>query len=70
LFPSKKRDARMTSKDATPSRFPLTDLSLGLAYGSAYDQLPLFAAKQWHPLPYHRADVQAQRVGAPLQLAY
>ncbi|BEP41792.1 acylase [Variovorax sp. V15] len=36
----------------------------------AYDQLPLFAAKQWHPLPFHRADVQAQRVGAPLQLAY
>ncbi|MBT2326603.1 penicillin acylase family protein [Variovorax paradoxus] len=36
----------------------------------AYDQLPLFAAKQWHPLPFHRADVEAQRVGAPLRLAY
>jgi|GEM_PF-2932521 len=59
----------MTSKNATPSRFPLMALSLGLAYGSAYDQPPLFAAKQWHPLPYHHADVQAQRVGAPLQLA-
>ncbi|RYY54052.1 MAG: acylase, partial [Comamonadaceae bacterium] len=29
----------------------------------AYDQLPLFAAKQWHPLPFHPADVQAQREG-------
>ena len=36
----------------------------------AYDQLPLFAAKQWHPLPFHRADIEAQRVGAPLRLAY
>ncbi len=36
----------------------------------AYDQLPLFAAKQWHPMPFHRADVEAQRVGAPLRLAY
>ncbi|MDP9916078.1 acyl-homoserine-lactone acylase [Variovorax boronicumulans] len=36
----------------------------------AYDQLPLFAAKQWHPLPFHPADVQAQREGKPLQLAY
>jgi len=36
----------------------------------AYDQLPLFAAKQWHPLPFHRADIDAQRVGAPLRLAY
>ncbi|MGJ7609800.1 MULTISPECIES: penicillin acylase family protein [unclassified Variovorax] len=36
----------------------------------AYDQLPLFAAKQWHALPFHPADVQAQREGKPLQLAY
>ena len=36
----------------------------------AYDQLPLFAAKQWHRLPFHRDEVEAQRVGAPLQLAY
>jgi acyl-homoserine-lactone acylase len=36
----------------------------------AYDQLPLFAAKQWHPLPFHPADVRAQREGTPLQLAY
>ncbi|MDR6858824.1 acylase [Variovorax guangxiensis] len=36
----------------------------------AYDQLPLFAAKQWHPLPFHRADIEAQRVGAPLRLVY
>ena len=36
----------------------------------AYDQLPLFAAKQWHPLPFHRPDIEAQRVGAPLRLVY
>lgn len=36
----------------------------------AYDQLPLFAAKQWHPLPFHRADIEAQRIAAPLRLAY
>ncbi|NDZ16647.1 acylase [Variovorax sp. WS11] len=36
----------------------------------AYDQLPLFAAKQWHPLPFHRADIEAQRAGAPLRLVY
>ncbi|VTU26351.1 penicillin acylase family protein [Variovorax sp. PBL-E5] len=36
----------------------------------AYDQLPLFSAKQWLPLPFHRADIDAQRVGAPLHLAY
>src|SRR5204862_1825915 len=36
----------------------------------AYDQLPLFSAKKWHPLPFHRADIEAQREGAPLQLAY
>ena len=36
----------------------------------AYDQLPLFAAKQWHPLPFHRADIEAQREGAPLRLDY
>ena len=36
----------------------------------AYDQLQLFAAKQWHRLPFHRDEVDAQRVGAPLELAY
>ena len=36
----------------------------------AFDQLPLFAAKQWNPLPFHAADVQAQRVGEALRLAY
>src|SRR5260221_255447 len=36
----------------------------------AYDQLPLFAAKRWHPLPFHPADVAAQREGSALQLAY
>jgi acyl-homoserine-lactone acylase len=36
----------------------------------AYDQLPLFAAKQWHPLPFHAEDVKAQREGPPLRLAY
>ncbi|MBC7395424.1 MAG: penicillin acylase family protein [Variovorax sp.] len=36
----------------------------------AYDQLPMFAAKQWQPLPFHPADVQAQRQGRPLQLVY
>jgi acyl-homoserine-lactone acylase len=44
--------------------------SSDLASPRAYDQLPLFAAKQWHPLPFHAADVQAQREGKPLQLAY
>jgi acyl-homoserine-lactone acylase len=37
---------------------------------NAYDQLPLFSAKQWVTLPFHRADVEAQRVGAPLVLKY
>lgn len=36
----------------------------------AFDQLPLFSQKKWVPLPFHRADVEAQRVGAPLVLAY
>jgi acyl-homoserine-lactone acylase len=36
----------------------------------AYDQLPMFSAKEWLPLPFHAADVQAQNVGAPLHLAY
>jgi acyl-homoserine-lactone acylase len=36
----------------------------------AYDQLPLFSAKQWVPLPFHVQDVKAQRVGEPLVLAY
>jgi acyl-homoserine-lactone acylase len=36
----------------------------------AYDQLPLFAAKRWHPLPFHPADVAAQREGSAVKLAY
>ena len=36
----------------------------------AFDQLPLFSQRQWVPMPFHRADVEAQRVGAPLNLAY
>ena len=36
----------------------------------AYDQLPMFAAKQWQPLPFHPADVEAQRIGKPLRLNY
>jgi acyl-homoserine-lactone acylase len=36
----------------------------------AYDQLPLFSAKLWVPLPFHAEDVKAQRVGAPLVLIY
>ncbi|HEY1227250.1 MAG TPA: penicillin acylase family protein, partial [Ramlibacter sp.] len=36
----------------------------------AFDQLPLFSRKQWVKMPFHRADVEAQRVGAPLTLAY
>ncbi len=35
-----------------------------------YDQLPLFAAKRWQPLPFHPADVVAQRIGKPLRLEY
>lgn len=36
----------------------------------AFDQLPMFSAREWLPLPFDAADVQAQRVGAPLYLAY
>jgi len=36
----------------------------------AYDQLPLFAAKRWQPLPFHPDDVAAQREGPIVQLAY
>ena len=36
----------------------------------AFDQLPMFAAKQWHTLPFHPADVQAQRIAPPLRLNY
>jgi acyl-homoserine-lactone acylase len=36
----------------------------------AYDQLPLFAAKRWQPLPFHPEDIAAQREGAVVQLAY
>jgi acyl-homoserine-lactone acylase len=30
----------------------------------------MFAAKQWQPLPFHPADVEAQRIGKPLRLSY
>lgn len=36
----------------------------------SFDQLPLFSQRKWVPLPFHRADVTAQREGAPLTLAY
>ncbi len=36
----------------------------------AYDQLPMFAAKHWQPLPFHPADVASQRIGKPLWLNY
>ncbi|MDB5730270.1 MAG: acylase, partial [Variovorax sp.] len=35
-----------------------------------FDQLALFSAKEWHPLPFHPADVQAQRIGPALRLTY
>lgn len=44
--------------------------SSDLASPRAYDQLALFAAKRWQPLPFHPADVAAQREGPSLQLAY
>ena len=44
--------------------------SSDLASPRAYDQLTLFAAKRWQPLPFHPADVAAQREGTALQLAY
>lgn len=36
----------------------------------AFDQLPLFSAKQWVRLPFHREEVNAQRIGPPLVLTY
>ncbi len=36
----------------------------------AYDQLALYSAKRWLPLPFHRSDIETQRIGAPLRLAY
>jgi acyl-homoserine-lactone acylase len=36
----------------------------------AFDQLPLFAAKRWHPLPFHAEDVATQREGPAMTLAY
>jgi len=44
--------------------------SSDLASPRAYDQLPLFAAKRWQPLPFHPDDVAAQREGPAVQLAY
>jgi acyl-homoserine-lactone acylase len=36
----------------------------------AYDQLPLFSAKQWVRLPFHREEIDAQRVGRTMVLPY
>jgi acyl-homoserine-lactone acylase len=36
----------------------------------AYDQLALFSRKEWVRVPFARAEVERQRVGAPLMLAY
>ena len=36
----------------------------------AFDQLPMFAAKQWQALPFYPEDVAQQRVGAAVRLAY
>jgi acyl-homoserine-lactone acylase len=36
----------------------------------AYDQLALFSAKQWVRLPFHREDIEAQRVGRTMVLPY
>jgi acyl-homoserine-lactone acylase len=44
--------------------------SSDLASPRAYDQLPLFAAKRWQPLPFHPDDVAAQSEGPVVQLAY
>ena len=44
--------------------------SSDLASPRAYDQLPLFAAKRWQPLPFQPDDVAAQREGPVVQLAY
>jgi len=44
--------------------------SSDLASPRAYDQLSLFAAKRWQPMPFHPADIAAQREGAAIQLAY
>ena len=40
------------------------------ASSRAYDQLPMFSAKEWLELPFYASDIQMQRVGAPLQLVY
>ena len=40
------------------------------ASSRAYDQLPMFSAKEWLELPFHASDIQIQRVGASLQLVY
>lgn len=34
----------------------------------ANDQLRLFSRKEWHSLPFHRADVERARIGEPLRL--
>jgi acyl-homoserine-lactone acylase len=44
--------------------------SSDVASARAYDQLPLFAAKRWQPLPFHPDDVAAQREGPVVRLAY
>ena len=44
--------------------------SSDLASPRAYDQLSLFAAKRWLPLPFHLEDVAAQREGPAVNLGY
>jgi acyl-homoserine-lactone acylase len=44
--------------------------SSDLASPRAYDQLSLFAAKRWLPLPFHPEDVAAQREGPAVNLRY
>ena len=34
----------------------------------ANDQMRLFSRKEWHTLPFHRADVERERIGEPLRL--
>jgi acyl-homoserine-lactone acylase len=36
----------------------------------AFDQLPAYSAKQWYIVPFKAADVDAERVGAPLTLRF
>jgi len=62
----------------TPSGLNMGDASVVavgmLTYGQssdpaspfAYDQLEPFSRKQWPALPFHRSDIEAQRIGPQL----